>query len=76
MKLQKMPSTASKPQLDAIDRQILDALQHDGRLSNVQLAERVHLSPSACLRRVKQLEENGVIPRFSTASTWPAATTT
>ena len=98
--------------------QILDALQADGRLSNVQLAERVHLSPSACLRRVKQLEDSGVIaqyvallnakavgqhgtcftiinlesmtdgllgrssrrcatsPRCSTASTWPARTTT
>jgi Lrp/AsnC family leucine-responsive transcriptional regulator len=44
-------------QLDAIDRAILDALQADGRLSNVDLAERVHLSPSACLRRVKALEE-------------------
>jgi DNA-binding Lrp family transcriptional regulator len=49
-----------KPQLDAIDRQILNLLQEDGRLSNVELAERVHLSPSACLRRVKQLEEGGV----------------
>ena len=54
----------SKPQLDAIDRQILLELQADGRLSNVQLAERVHLSPSACLRRVKQLEESGVIGQY------------
>jgi DNA-binding Lrp family transcriptional regulator len=52
------------PQLDAIDRQILGELQRDGRLSNVQLAERVHLSPSACLRRVKQLEESGVIAQY------------
>jgi DNA-binding Lrp family transcriptional regulator len=52
------------PQLDAIDRQILNALQRDGRLSNVQLAEQVHLSPSACLRRVKQLEEAGVIAQY------------
>jgi Lrp/AsnC family leucine-responsive transcriptional regulator len=42
----------------------LKALQQDGRLSNVDLAERVHLSPSACLRRVKQLEEAGVIDRY------------
>ena len=59
-----MRSSSPKPQLDAIDRQILAALQGDGRLSNVQLAERVHLSPSACLRRVKQLEESGVIGQY------------
>ena len=59
-----MRTPASKPQLDAIDRQILAELQQDGRLSNVQLAERVHLSPSACLRRVKQLEEAGVIGQY------------
>jgi DNA-binding Lrp family transcriptional regulator len=51
-------------QLDAIDRAILAALQADGRLSNVELAQRVHLSPSACLRRVKQLEESGVIAQY------------
>lgn len=50
--------------LDAIDRAILDLLQHDGRLSNVELAQRVHLSPSACLRRVKRLEEEGVIAQY------------
>ena len=50
--------------LDAIDRAILAALQDDGRLSNVQLAEQVHLSPSACLRRVKALEDSGVIARY------------
>ncbi len=47
--------------LDQIDRSILEALQHDGRLSNVDLAARVHLSESACLRRVKALEKSGVI---------------
>jgi Lrp/AsnC family transcriptional regulator, leucine-responsive regulatory protein len=51
-------------QLDSIDRSILEALQADGRLSNLELAERVHLSPSACLRRVKQLEESGVIAQY------------
>ena len=61
---QKMRSSPTSPQLDAIDRQILQALQEDGRLSNVQLAEQVHLSPSACLRRVKQLEESGVIAQY------------
>jgi Lrp/AsnC family transcriptional regulator, leucine-responsive regulatory protein len=43
--------------LDAIDRRIVAALQADGRLSNVELAERVGLSPSPCLRRVKRLEQ-------------------
>lgn len=47
--------------LDAFDRKILTALQRDGRLSNVQLAEEIGLSPSPCLRRVRMLEEAGVI---------------
>jgi len=51
-------------QLDAIDRQILEVLQRDGRLSNVELAQAVHLSPSACLRRVKRLEDSGVIAQY------------
>jgi DNA-binding Lrp family transcriptional regulator len=51
-------------QLDAIDRAILQELQANGRLSNLDLAARVHLSPSACLRRVRQLEERGVIDRY------------
>jgi len=59
-----MRSKPSMVQLDAIDRAILAELQADGRLSNVDLAERVHLSPSACLRRVKQLEESGVIAQY------------
>ena len=59
-----MRTESQKPQLDAIDRAILAALQENGRLSNVQLAERVHLSPSACLRRVKQLEDEGVIAQY------------
>jgi DNA-binding Lrp family transcriptional regulator len=50
--------------LDSIDRAILRELQADGRLSNVELAQRVHLSPSACLRRVKALEEAGVIAQY------------
>ena len=57
--------TKTKPaQLDAIDVAILEVLQTDGRLSNLDLAQRVHLSPSACPRRVKQLEESGVIARY------------
>jgi len=47
-----------------MDRAILDELQRDGRLSNVDLALRVHLSPSACLRRVKALEDSGVIAQY------------
>lgn len=48
-------------QLDNLDRRILDALQRNAKLSNVQLAEEVGLSPSPCLRRVRLLEEAGVI---------------
>ena len=51
-------------QLDSIDRAILEELQREGRLSNIDLAQRVHLSPSACLRRVKSLEESGVIAQY------------
>lgn len=50
--------------LDAIDRRILRALQRDGRLQNVELAREVGLSPSPCLRRVRLLEEAGVIERY------------
>jgi Lrp/AsnC family leucine-responsive transcriptional regulator len=51
-------------QLDAIDLRILAQLQEDGSLSNVELARRVHLSPSPCLARVKALEAAGVIARY------------
>ena len=47
--------------MDPIDRAILRHLQDDGRLSNVELAQRVGLSPSPCLRRVRALEESGAI---------------
>ena len=50
--------------LDTVDYRILDALQRDGSLSNVELARRVHLSPSPCLARVKALETAGVIDRY------------
>jgi len=50
--------------LDAIDCRIIAALQADGRLSNVELAERVGLSPSPCLRRVKRLEQDGPIEAY------------
>ena len=48
-------------QIDAIDQRILARLQEDGHLSNQDLAEQVALSPSACLRRVRALEEAGLI---------------
>ncbi|MEA2255391.1 MAG: hypothetical protein QOC78_763 [Solirubrobacteraceae bacterium] len=47
--------------MDRTDRAIIDELRHDARLSNVELAERVNLSPSPCLRRVRVLERAGVI---------------
>jgi Lrp/AsnC family leucine-responsive transcriptional regulator len=53
-----------KTELDAIDCRIIDALQADGRLSNVDLAHRVGLSPSPCLRRVNRLEREGYIQTY------------
>lgn len=47
--------------MDRLDRAILGHLQEQGRLSNIELSERVHLSPSPCLRRVRQLERDGAI---------------
>ena len=47
--------------VDAIDRRILEELQRDGRLTNAELAERIGLSPSPCLRRVRRLEAHGYI---------------
>ncbi|WP_210414181.1 Lrp/AsnC family transcriptional regulator [Luteithermobacter gelatinilyticus] len=52
--------------LDKIDHAILDELQKNGRISNADLADRVGLSQSACLRRVKALEEHHVIKGYST----------
>ena len=51
-------------ELDRFDKLILDALQRDGRISNKQLAQQVNLSESACLRRVRGLEESGMIERY------------
>lgn len=50
---------------DKIDTAILNALQEDGRLTNVQLADKVGLSESACLRRVKALDASGVITHYA-----------
>lgn len=55
-----MPSRS----LDPIDRKILATLQRDGRMSLADLAQQVGLSPSPCLRRVRMLEEAGVISRY------------
>lgn len=51
--------------VDAIDRHILRELRLDGRLSNLELADRVGLSPSPCLQRVRRLVEQGTIRRFA-----------
>jgi DNA-binding Lrp family transcriptional regulator len=51
--------------MDATDRRIIAELQADGRLSNVELADRVGLTPAPCLRRVKRLEKQGVILGYS-----------
>lgn len=55
---------AADPSLDRIDRKILANLQAEGRLTNQALAERVALSPSACLARVKRLEQTGIIQGY------------
>lgn len=51
-------------QIDGFDRRILEVLQQDGRISNQDLAERIGLSPSPCLRRVRALEDSGVIAAY------------
>jgi Lrp/AsnC family leucine-responsive transcriptional regulator len=53
-----------KEPLDSFDHKIIAALQDDGRLANVDLAERIGLSPSPCLRRVKRLEREGYIDAY------------
>ncbi|MFP3921923.1 MAG: Lrp/AsnC family transcriptional regulator [Dichotomicrobium sp.] len=52
------------PEIDAIDEKILRELTRDGRISNTELAKRVGLSSSACLRRVQELERRGVIRKY------------
>lgn len=51
--------------MDQIDKRILQALQRNGKLQNVELAQIVGLSPSPCLRRVKQLEDDGIIEKYA-----------
>ena len=62
----KNPKGDGRP-LDRIDRRILGALQQDGRLSNVELARRVGLSPTPCLERVRRLERAGYIIGYRAA---------
>jgi Lrp/AsnC family leucine-responsive transcriptional regulator len=50
--------------LDSVDRRMLAILQDEGRISNAALAERLHLSPSPCLRRLRALEQDGVISGY------------
>jgi Lrp/AsnC family transcriptional regulator, leucine-responsive regulatory protein len=60
-----VPDIPSPAGLDSLDRAILRLLQGDGRLTNVELAKQVRLSPSPCLRRVKALEERGYIRQYT-----------
>ena len=58
--MQNMPAHVP----DAVDRAIVTRLQQDGRIANVDLADAISLSPSACLRRVKALEAGGIIDGY------------
>jgi len=63
---------ASKADLDAIDWKILRELQDDGRITNVELSRRVGISAPPCLRRVKRLEESGIIRGYRAMLNSPA----
>jgi DNA-binding Lrp family transcriptional regulator len=63
---EKMASQLRQSDLDAIDRKILARLQDDARIANIELSEAVGLSPAPCLRRVRALEERGVIRKHVT----------
>jgi Lrp/AsnC family leucine-responsive transcriptional regulator len=58
---------------DRVDRAIVDRLQRDGRIANVDLADAIALSPSACLRRVKALEASGIIAGYHAEVSRPRA---
>ncbi|MFL9879021.1 Lrp/AsnC family transcriptional regulator [Herbaspirillum rhizosphaerae] len=58
--------------MDKLDVKILELLQNDGRMSNVDISENIHLSPPQCLRRVRVLEEQGVIRRYAALVSPPA----
>ena len=61
----KLADSANEGQMDAIDQKIIAELQADGRLTNQELSDRVGLSPSPCLRRVRNLEAAGVIQGYT-----------
>lgn len=61
----RAPPTNEPPRLDAIDRRLLAALQTDGRLTATELAERAGLTTSPCLRRLRRLEETGIIRGYA-----------
>lgn len=54
-----------EPKLDAVDRRILQILQREGRITNVDLAKRVHLSPTPCFERMRRLEASGYITGYA-----------
>jgi len=60
-----MTTKSAASGMNRTDRRLLEILQRDGRLTNLELASRVNLSPSACLRRVRALEEAGVIRSYA-----------
>lgn len=62
--MNEMAPRRSRRSLDATDRRILELIQSDARLSNKEIAQRVHLSPTPCLRRIALLEEAGFIERY------------
>ena len=67
LNLKLRASRANMPiKLDRIDRHILTLMQRNGRISNLELAEQVGLSPTPCSRRVKRLEDSGIIDRHVT----------
>jgi len=65
-KKQELADLRNSVTLDETDWRILAALQHDARLTNADLAEKIFLSPSPCLRRVRDLEQAGLIRRYVT----------
>jgi Lrp/AsnC family leucine-responsive transcriptional regulator len=60
------PARPAPVEIDSFDRRILEALVEDGRATNVEIAEKVGLSEAPCLRRIRRLEESGVIRGYST----------
>src|ERR1700743_2414610 len=63
--MQHVKNKDESPRLDEIYLKILSVLQENGRIANVELAERVHLSPSPCLARVRALERDGFIKKYA-----------